>query len=115
MGYNSGMLDKRVAILNRKAATAGRYGVDSAGAEWEEACEVWASVSYAKGMRALNAGSLDVYASALVRMRWNDKVTRRSRIRYDGATYAILGETFHADRRAGTIQFNMQEVTKGEG
>lgn len=110
MGYNSGMLDKRVTVLNRKAATAGRFGIDSGGAEWEETCEVWASVSYTKGMRAMNAGALDVYASAMVRMRWNNMVTRRSRIRYNGATYAILGETFHADRRTATIQFNIQEI-----
>lgn len=51
-------------------------------------------MSYAKGMRAMSAGALDVYAGGMVRMRWNDKVTRRSRIRYGGATYAILGEAF---------------------
>lgn len=108
------MLDKRVTILNRKAATTGRFGVDSSGTEWEATCDTWASVSYAKGVRAMSAGAMDAYAGALVRMRWSDKVTRRSRIRYDGATYAILGETFHADRRANTIQFNMQEVTKSD-
>lgn len=115
MGYNAGMLDKRVTILNRKDKTMGRFGIDSDGAAWEAICDVWAAVSYAKGMRAMNAGAVDVYAGALVRMRWNDKVNRRSRIRYDGVTYTILGETFHADRRAGTIQFNIQSLVTADG
>lgn len=110
MGYSTGMLDKRVTILNRRPTKSGRFGVDSDGGEWEATCDVWASVSYVKGVRAMSAGALDVYAGGMVRMRWNDKVNRRSRIRYSGATYAILGETFHADRRAGTIQFNIQEL-----
>lgn len=113
MGYTTGLLNKRITIVNRTSKATGRFGIDSDGAEWEDTCEVWAAVDFARGMRAMIAGAVDVYACGLVRMRWNDKVARRSRIRYEGVTYAILGETFHADRKANTIQFNIQEINPG--
>lgn len=107
-GYSSGMRDKRVVILNRKAASAGKYGIDSSGVEWEDTATVWAAVTWTKGMRAMNAGAVDVYGVVMVRMNWNDKITIRSRIRYDDNIYQILPETFHEDKRANTIQFNAQ-------
>ena len=71
---------------------------------------MWASVDWAKGKGAMNAGALDVYGVVIVRMRWNSIVNERSRIVYDGKTYQIIGETFHAQRQANTIQFHAQQV-----
>ena len=53
----------------------------------------------------MNVGALDVYGVIMVRMRWNTIVNDRSRIMYDGKTYQILGDTFHAQRQDNTIQF----------
>lgn len=100
----------RVTILNRTAAQDGRFGLDSAGIEFEPAKTVWAEVTWAKGKQAMNAGALDVYGVVMVRMRYNTTVNERSRILYDGKTYQIIGETFHADRQANTIQFHAQQV-----
>ena len=61
MAYSSGFRNKLVTILNRKEQTVGKYGIDSAGVEWEAVGTVWANVSWAKGNRAMNNGSLDVY------------------------------------------------------
>jgi hypothetical protein len=47
-------------------------------------------------------------------MRWNCIVTPRSRIVYDGQTYQVLGETFHADRQDNTIQFNAQIIVNND-
>lgn len=103
------MRDKRVDILNRtQSDKIGKFGKDSAGVEYAKAATVWASVSWVKGMRAMNEGAVDAYGVVLVRMNWNDKVSQRSRIVYDGETYQILPETFHADKQANTIQFNAQ-------
>lgn len=102
----------RVTILNRTAAQDGRFGLDSAGIEFEPAKTVWAEVTWAKGKAAMNAGALDVYGVIMVRMRYTPAVTERSRIEYDGKTYQIIGETFHADRQANTIQFHAQQVVK---
>jgi phage head-tail adaptor, putative, SPP1 family len=106
MSYSSGMLKERIAILNRKDVTSGKYGIDSQGIEFEQVLCVWASVTWAKGVQAMNAGALDVYANVLVRIRWNNIITMRSRIEWQGHTYQIMPETFHADKMENTIQFN---------
>lgn len=110
MAYTSGLLKHRVTILNRTEAQQGKFGLDSAGVEFESAGMVWASVDFAKGKSALNAGALDAYAVKMVRMRWNTIVNERSRILYAGKTYQIVAETFNADRQENTIQFLMQQI-----
>ena len=110
MAYTSGLLKDRVTILNRKEAQQGKFGLDSAGIEFEPAGTVWASVDWAKGKGAMNAGALDAYAVKMVRMRWNTIVNERSRILYGGKTYQIVPESFNADRQENTIQFLCQQV-----
>ena len=58
MAYTSGLLKHRVTILNRTEAQQGRFGLDSSGVEFESAGTVWASVDWAKGKGAMNAGAL---------------------------------------------------------
>ena len=110
MGYSSGFLKDLVTVLNRKEAQQGKFGLDSAGVEFESAGTVWASVDWAKGKGAMNAGALDVYGVVIVRMRWNTIVNERSRIVHDGKTYQIIGETFHAQRQENIIQFHAQQI-----
>ena len=113
MGYSSGILDTKVVIMNRKKAVTSDYGLDGRGIEWEDSCCVWAAVDWARGMRTLNAGAVDAYGVVLVRMRYNEHVGMRSRIRIGGDTYQVLPETFHADKRANTVQFNAQVIVEG--
>ena len=113
MGYSSGLLKHRVTILNRTTAQQGRFGLDSAGVEFESAGTVWASVDWTRGKGAMNAGALDVYGVVIIRMRWNTIINERSRILYDGKTYQIIGETFHPDRQENTIQFHAQQIVEG--
>lgn len=98
----------RIIVLNRKAAKIGKYGVDSSGAEWEETTSLWADVGWARGKTALNAGAVDAYGVELVRMNWTNQINIRSRIVFRGQTYQIMPETFHPDKQANTLQFNMQ-------
>ena len=108
MSYSAGMLDKRITIQNRKKAVNSELGIDGNGILWEDTACVWASVTWAKGARSLNAGALDAYAVKMVRMRFSRCVNMRSRVVYDGQVYAILPETFNADRQEDTVQFLMQ-------
>ena len=110
MAYSTGLLKHRVTILNRTEAQQGRFGLDSAGVEFEQAGTVWASVDWTRGKGAMNAGALDVYGVVIIRMRWNTIVNERSRILYEGKTYQIIGEMFHADRQENTIQFHAQQI-----
>ena len=112
MAYSTGILRNRVTILNRKEAQQGKFGLDSSGVEFETAGTVWAEVTWAKGKQAMNVGALDVYGVIMVRMRYNTIVNDRSRVMYDGKTYQILGDTFHAHRQDNTIQFHAQLIVK---
>ena len=112
MAYSTGILRNRVTILNRKEAQQGKFGLDSSGVEFETAGTVWAEVTWVRGKQAMNVGALDVYGVIMVRMRYNTIVNDRSRIMYDGKTYQILGDTFHAQRQDNTIQFHAQLIVK---
>jgi head-tail adaptor len=110
MAYTSGLLKHRVTILNRTEAQQGKFGLDSAGIEFEPAGTVWASVDWQKGKSGMVAGSLDAYGVKIVRMRWNSIITERSRIQWHGKTYQILPDTFNPDHQGNTIQFFCQQI-----
>ena len=110
MGYSAGFLHDIIQPLNRKEAVAGKYGLDSAGIEWEPVGCLHANVDYQRGKSAMNAGSLDVYAVKIVRTRWTNIFNERSRIKYDGKVYQIIPETFNSNKREDTLQFLMQLI-----
>jgi SPP1 family predicted phage head-tail adaptor len=103
MGYSSGFLKHHVTILNKVTAT--KFGETT---RYEKAAEVHADVSWSKGVKALREGSLDAYDTVLIRMRWNNIVTRESRLECDGRTYQI--QSLHADKQDNTIQITATEV-----
>lgn len=109
-GYAAGMRNYLITIVNRTEAQAGRFGLDSAGITWEDGPTIHASITWAKGVRTLNAGAIDAYGVIMLRIDYNDIINMRSRIKWDGQTYQILPETFHADKIANTIQFNAQVI-----
>jgi SPP1 family predicted phage head-tail adaptor len=94
-----------VVILNKQAAA--EFGATTS---YEPAATVWADVTWQKGMKRLAEASLDAMDTVMIRMRYNTIVNERSRIIYDGKTYQIIGETFHADRQENTIQFHAQQI-----
>ncbi len=110
MGYSSGLLKDIITILNRQDTAQSDFGRNGDGFTWEESAEMYASVEWQKGKSAMNAGALDAYGVVLIRMRWNDIVTMRSRVRHNGKLYQILPETFHDDYHANTIQFLAQLI-----
>ena len=110
MAYTAGFLKDLVTILNRKEAQQGKFGLDSAGIEWENMGCVHANVDWQKGKTAMTAGALDAYGVKIVRMRWNNIINERSRIQWQGKTYQILPETFNANHQENTIQFLCQQI-----
>ena len=115
MGYSAGFLHDIIQPLNRKEAVAGKYGLDSAGIEWEPVGCLHANVDYQRGKSAMNAGSLDAYAVKIVRMRWTNVFNERSRVKYLDKTYQIIPETWNANHREDTLQFLMQLVVNDKG
>ena len=114
MSYPAGFREQFITPLNRKAATVGKYGVDSAGVTWEEGTPMHANVDYQKGKSAMNAGALDAYSVKIVRMNYTSAINERSRIKYDGKIYQIMPETFNGNYRQNTLQFLMQLVNEKE-
>lgn len=105
MAYTSGLLKYRVTILNKQVATG--FGETTS---YQPAATVWADVTWNKGVKALREGALDAYDTVMIRMRWNNIVTRDSRLQCDGVTYQI--QSFHADRQDNTIQITATEIVK---
>ena len=87
MGYSAGFLNHLIQVQNRKAAQGSKYGLDGDGIEWENGDILHANVTFSKGVRAMNAGALDAYAVNIVRIRWTNKITMRSRVLYQRNTY----------------------------
>lgn len=107
MGYETGMMDRRVTILARKESEEGRFGRGSGGTEWVEVATVWAAVDWSRGVKAMREGALDAYDVVMVRTRWRADLTRENRLKIDGKTYMI--ESLNADRRANKIQITAHE------
>ena len=105
MAYTSGLLKYRVTILNKQVATG--FGETTS---YQPAATVWADVTWNKGVKALRDGALDAYDTVMIRMRWNNIVTRDSRLQHEDVTYQI--QSLHADRQANTIQITATEIVK---
>ena len=105
MPYTSDILQHMVTVLNKQTATG--FGETTA---YSPVGCVHADVSWTKGQKALNEGALDAQDTVLIRMRWNNIVTRESRLQCEGVTYQI--QSFHADRRDDTIQITATEIVK---
>ena len=105
MAYTSGLLKYRVTILTKQVAT-GFCETTS----YQPAATVWADVTWKKGQKALNEGVLDAQDTVLIRMRYNDVVTRDSRLQHGGVTYQI--QSLHRDYQDNTIQITATEVVQ---
>ena len=110
MAYGTGIMNHQITIQNRKEASTSRWGVDGTGIQWEDTATIWANVEWTRGKSAMNVGALDAYTVIMVRCRWTQSVTMRSRVVYEGSTYQIVPETFHPDYNGNTIQFHAQLV-----
>lgn len=97
----------RVTILTK--VDPGRQGFGET-TRYEPTATVHASVTWKKGQRALNEGAMDSQDTVLIRMRWNNIVTRDSRLEHDGTTYQI--QSMHRDRQDNTIQITATEIVK---
>lgn len=96
------MLRERVTIMN-KVATAS-FGDTT---QYEDRGSVWASITWTKGVKALQEGALDAYDTVIIRMRWNAVVNRDSLIVHNGKTYQI--QSLHVDKQENQIQITATE------
>lgn len=102
------MLDERIKILARCAAVDGAFGRGSGGTQYEEVAEVWAAVTWSKGMKALREGAVDAYDTLMVRTRWHNLLTRDCRLQIKDKVYQI--DSLNGSRREDQIQITCTEL-----
>ena len=107
MGYSASILRWHVAILKKKEPAEKAFGEKT---EYEQVACVHADVTWKKGQKSLNEGALDSIDTVLIRMRWNNIITRDCLLECDGVTYQI--QSLHADRMEDTIQITATEIVK---
>ena len=107
MGYTAGMLKYRVAILNKVDPSKVGFGETT---KYEQVAYVHADVTWSKGVKSLREGALDAYDTVLIRMRWNNIVTRESMLECDGVRYQI--QSLHADKMENIVQITATEIIK---
>ena len=107
MGYSASILRWHVAILKKKEPAEKAFGEKT---EYEQVACVHANVTWKKGQKSLNEGALDSIDTVLIRMRWNNIITRDCLLECDGVTYQI--QSLHADRMEDTIQITATEIVK---
>lgn len=107
MAYSTGILDKRVSIIER-VMEGGKFGKNSAKPIYRVVANVWANVTFSKGVKSMREGALDAYDTLLIRMRWNNIVSRESFIGYQNRIYMI--QSFNEDKHENLIQLTVQEI-----
>lgn len=104
-GFSSGILSWMVTILNKKDPAEKAFGAKTT---YIKGGEVHANLTWKKGQKSLDEGSLDSQDTVMFRMRWNDIVTRDSLLVCDGVTYQI--QSMHRDFHSNTIQITATEI-----
>ena len=91
----------------KRSSAADSFGAGGS-VTWTEVGQVWANVTWSRGVKAMREGALDAYDVVMIRMRWRDDITRDWRIAHQGKTYEI--ESLHSSREKNEVQITAHEV-----
>ena len=106
MAYSSGILNERITIAQPVENSAQDFL--KAAQRYQITGHYWASVSFARGTKALREGALDAYDTRMFRIRHHDGITRRCIIRHNGKWHQTL--SLNADRAGNQIQILAAEL-----
>ena len=107
-GFNSGMRNHRVAILNKVSPKEKAFGEKTA---YKRDGSLWSSYEFSKGTKALREGALDAYDSVIFRMNFsaNVTITRESLIECQGKIYQV--QSLNEDHMENKIIVRATEMT----
>lgn len=94
-----------MTIRNKVVATG--FGETTS---WKDVATVWANITFSKGVKSLKEGALDAYDTVIVRMRYNNIVSRDSLLVHDDTVYQIT--SFHRDFQENIIHITATEIVK---
>ena len=101
------MLNERVTIILPGTHHDGEFGRETIAGE---RLERWAAVDWSRGTKALREGAVDAYDTIMVRMRFDERISRDCKVEHDGRTYRI--DSLHASRKNATIQMTCTELSE---
>lgn len=109
-GFNSGMRNHRVTILNKVTPSENAFGENTS---YARSGSLNSSYEFNKGARALREGALDAYDSVIFRMNFSANVaktiTRDSLVEMHGKIYQI--QSLNADYHDNKIIIRATEMT----
>jgi hypothetical protein len=107
-GFNSGMRNHRVTILNKVSPKEKAFGEKTA---YKRDGSLWSSYEFSKGTKALREGALDAYDSVIFRMNFsaNVTITRESLIECQGKIYQV--QSLNEDHMENKIIVRATEMT----
>jgi hypothetical protein len=107
-GFNSGMRNHRVTILNKVAPAERAFGEKTG---YKRDGSLWSSYEFSKGTKALREGSLDAYDSVIFRMNFSSNltITRESLIECQGKIFQI--QSLNSDYTENKIIIRATEMT----
>ena len=108
MGYDAGLLNKRVTIAMRIKAEIGDFGIDGGGVKYKIVGTFWAGKQFNKGAKSLREGAVDAYDVVIFRMRWHNGFDRWALLKCQGKWYQI--ESFNDDYNDNMIQITAREL-----
>lgn len=108
MAYTSGMMNRRVAVGKKQAATTGAFGRNSGGVTYALLGEYWASVDFVRGLKAMREEALDAFDTVMIRMRYNAEIDRDCLFVVDGKCYGV--QSLHQDYQQNIIQVTATEL-----
>lgn len=109
MAYSAGMLNHKITLARRVKAEAGTHGLDGGGIKYQIVTTVSAGVTFKKGARGLNEGTVEDYDILMFRLRWRKDIDRWCLIKYHNTWYQI--ESFNDDYVDNQIQITAREMT----
>jgi hypothetical protein len=107
-GFNSGMRNHRVTVLNKVAPAERAFGEKTG---YRRDGSLWSSYEFSKGTKALREGSLDAYDSVIFRMNFSSNltITRESLIECQGKIFQI--QSLNSDYTENKIIIRATEMT----
>ena len=107
-GFNSGMRNHRVTILNKVSPSEKAFGEKTG---YKRDGSLWSSYEFSKGTKALREGALDAYDSVIFRMNFsaNVSITRESLIELRDKVYQI--QSLNEDHQENKIIIRATEMT----
>jgi len=107
-GFNSGMRNHRVTILNKVSPSEKAFGEKTG---YKRDGSLWSSYEFSKGTKALRDGALDAYDSVIFRMNFsaNVTITRESLIECQGKIYQV--QSLNEDHMENKIIIRATEMT----